>query len=297
MTYVKFSRIFYLSKMPYRRRRRRGGMSRREREQLAFRTGRRAPSGKGKPFKPTSKTYTCVTAEQIKTSATTAGDTACFDLTNYNQPAQLVSSTTFTGGDTERHPSGHTDAIDATGVAAYNSVLVLSAHYKFDVRFIGTSATDKDFIFAYKFGNQSSAAMVLTAGATTVKLWNDMRQTRGWVWKQFSATESGGSSYPSQATVRVNVPNVPKLVLAMNANTQDEIGIENLKHTIDDLAATDTAAVRSFLHIAVFTIDGTALSVTPNPDISIDVTVYKKVRLYMPINTTEMIDEIDLGTG
>lgn len=277
--------------MPYRRRRKghRRKASKRDRYLMKFRTGNIAPAG-GRPFTPNSKGYNCVTADQIAVSATTAGDTGCYDLTAYNQPANLITTTSFTGGSTERHPSGHS-TVRAQG---YDTARVNSGYYKFDVRFIGTSAVDKDFIFAYKFSQSSTVAAVFTAGAATIEVWNDMRATKGWVWKRFSGTESGGSVHPSQGTVNVRIKSVPKLVFALNKTDTAALTVHNLQTTIDDLDVTDTADVRAFLHIAVFTIDGTAFGVR---DVVIDVTVYKNVTVFRAEAGPEMIDEGDEGTG
>lgn len=273
--------------MPYRRRRRK---RKRVDRQMQFRLGNINPAG-GRPIIPNTKTYTSVCGGQYACSGTTAGDTGALDLTNYNQPVQLIT-TSFTGGDTERHGTGHVQ-LTADG---FDRAVVLSAYYRFDIRFVGTSAVDKDFVFAYKFNVSSSAAAVFTAGTTTVEVWNDMRATRGWVWKRFSGTESGGSIYPSQGTVIVKIKSVPKLVLNMNRLDQDtDVTYPgDVMQRIDDLAATDTTSLRGFLHFCVFTIDGTVLTAA---DIVIDITSYKKTKVSRALTQAGMIDEGDLGTG
>ncbi len=278
--------------MPYRRRRRRRRKSKKS-KQFRFRMGQFGPSG-GKPLVPNSKIYKCVTASQIAVSATTAGDTGCYSIGNYNQPLEFHTTTSFTGGDLHRHPSGHEQAI-AQGFA---TARVMKTLYRFDVRFIGTSAADKDFVFAYKFGTDTTAAATIGSTTTTVELWNDMRQTRGWVWKRFSGTESGGSEYPSAGTVIVKVPHVSKLILAMHKNLStggSDITIMDTVTPINDVADETAEATRSvFLHILVMTVDGQALVAK---DIVIDVTCYQTVKLMRPVNNAQMIDEGDEGAG
>ncbi len=257
-------------------------------EQLKFRTGQKSASG-GVPFNQRTKIIDTTCAGQLGNSITTAGDTCAFLCTNWSNPCDPFANTTFdVRGTVGNHPSGHLEAV----AGGYDLSRVISAMYKFDIRWTGTDNAAKDFIFAYKFGIGSAAAIVLTAGDPAgVDNWKDMRQSRGWAYTQFSATNRGGSVYPSQATVRVKIPDMWRLTEKLFMNDASQVNIEETRGVIDDSGANNPV-IGPFLHIVVMTIDGTALEVSP-PDIIIDLTCYQRVHLSRNISTVEMIDEAD----
>lgn len=270
--------------MPYRRTRRTNYRSR----QLRFRIGNIGAGG-GRPINENTRTIKTVTASQFAVSATTAGDTGIFELTQFGTPASMPATTTFAErGTAANHPSEHPLMVTAT----WKTARVLSVMYRFDIRFVGTNSASKDFVFAYKFGTESTAAIVLTAGTPTIDNWKDMRQSRGWVWKRFSAINAGGSMYPSQGRVEVKVPSVMDLTKKMFEHVQLDLPWEDeLEMTVSD--AGNTSTVRPFLHIVIMTIDGTAFAAG---DVVFDTTVFQKVKLSRGVLTADMIDEADQVT-
>ncbi len=256
--------------------------------QLNFRAGNKSAGG-GTPFLKRTKVIDTVCAGQLTNSVTTAGDTCSFHVTNWSNPCDPVGNTTFdVRGTVGNHPSGHVEAVNN----GFNFSRVISSMYKFDVRFTGANNPLKDFVFAYKFGVSAVAAIVLTAGDPAgVDNWKDMRQSRGWVYQQFSGVNSGGSVWPSQGTIKVKVPDVWALTKKLFTNDGSQVNIEETRATIDD-SGTNVSVISPHLHIVVMSIDGTALLTGP-PDITIDVTIYQKVHLSRTIETEEMIDEAD----
>ncbi len=253
--------------------------------QLRFRTGQIGAAG-GPGLHQHTKVMKTATAAQYGVSLTTAGDTGTFDISQLGIPANLVSTTTFTTlGTGNNHPSEH-EAIVAAG---YTSGRVLASMYRFDVRFVGANSALKDFIFAYKFGTSSTAALTMTAGTVGIDNWKDMRQSRAWVWKRFSAINSGGSIYPSQGRIEIRIPSVIQLARKLFENTVLTAPLEDMmEQTVSD--ASTNALIRPFLHIVVMTIDGVAFAAL---DVIMDVTVYQTIRLYRDNAATNMIDEAD----
>ncbi len=266
--------------------RRRHHKSKGKGKQLAFRIGNIAAGG-GKPFVMNSRTVNCVCAGQLRVSVTSAGDTAAFSLTSYSQPADPVATTTFSiAGTANNHPSEHVTAI----LLGYDRTRVVSALYRFDVRFVGVNSASKDFVFAYKFGMDSAAALLLTAGDVTVDGWKDMRQSKAWVWKRFSAINAGGSMYPSQGRVEVRIPSIYRLGEALSKSIRSTAtAIEDYTAVLDDSGA-NVAAIIPLLHIVVMTIDGTAFLAG---DVVVDVTVFQRVKFEKKTDTADMIDEAD----
>ncbi len=253
------------------------------RRQLRFRTGQINAAG-GRPIAEKSRVVKTVTAANFSVSATTAGDSGTFGLTQFGEPSDMQSSTSFTqNGTADNHPSEHPQM-----VLNWDTARVLSSMYRFDVRFVGTDAANKDFVFAYKFGSVATAPLVFTAGTVTIDNWKDLRQSRGWVWHRFSGTQSGGSVYPSQGRIEIKVPNVKRLVQGL---FDVEIEDSDLESVVTDAAAVTT--VRAYLHVVIFTIDGVAFSAG---DVVTDVTVYQRVLLKRAIAADEMIDEADQTT-
>lgn len=261
--------------------------------QIRFRTGMIGAAG-GPPLHTFTKRMKTVTADSYQISITTAGDTGVFDVANLGEPAELVATTSFTHrGTGSNHPSEH----PAIVLAGYQSGRVLSSFFRFDVRFIGGNSAAKDFVFAYKFSIVSTAAQVFTAGTVTIDNFKDMRQSRGWVWKRFSGVNSGGSIYPSQGRIEVKIPSVWKLTKALfESQVQTEEIEEGLEQVVAD--GGTVSLLRPFLHVSIFTIDGTAFEIDTVPaldvpDVVFDVTVFQNIVLYRAQNAANMIDEAD----
>ncbi len=254
------------------------------RRQLRFRAGNIGAAG-GRPINPNSRTIKTVCAAQFGVSVATAGDTMGFEIGQANTPCTPVTNVTFSErGTLLNHPSEWPEIV----AGGWKEARVLSSMYRFDVRFVGTDAAAKDFVFAYKFGISFAPPLVFTAGLVTIDNWKDMRQSRGWTWKRFSGTNSGGSVYPSQGRIEVKVPSSWKLHAVLH---DQEVEMDDLLQTVSDAASN--AVIRSALHICIFTIGGVALAAD---DILLDVTIFQKVKLTRSIQTTEMIDEADQVT-
>ncbi len=273
--------------MPRRSRRRR--MSRRDRKQLAFRTHLIGPAG-GKAFTQQTKTYRCSSAARWACSGVTAGDSASLGIGNYNQPLALSNNVTFTlvgTVGTGQHPSGHAQAMQL----GFDRALVLSSYYRLAISFVGTSAHAKDFVFCYKFSPSASVIDMTTftaGGAANPDHWADIRVSKGWVYKEMSGTESGGSVWPSQAVVNIRVPNVPLLTRRLQAFHTTAFDSKDMSSTIGDTTAIPVEL--SHLIIAVFTKDGTAFTAG---DIVIDATCYQRVKLTRQLLAAELVDEVD----
>ncbi len=250
--------------------------------QYAFRTGRVNAAG-GRPINPFRRSIRTVNAGNLLVSGTTAGDTCSFGLTQVNKPATPESNTTFgIGGTANSHTSEHNEIV----AGGWDDGQVMSSMYRFDIRFKGSDAASKDFIFAYKFGASQAAALILTAGTVTIDNWKDMRQSRGWAWKRFSGTNSGGSVYPSQGRIEVKIRDVLKLARGLFT---DEIEQSDMLCQIIETDVNST--VVPHLHITVFAIDGTAFTAG---DIAIDVTIFQRVVLRRQMGSVEMIEEADI---
>lgn len=253
--------------------------------QIAFRTGN-VSAGGGRPIVQFNRHIHTVVAGQLLVSATTAGDTGAFNICNWSNAADLSQSTSFSSGGTgSNHPSEH-EAVIALG---YDRSRVLSALYRFDVRFKGTGTATKDFIFAYKFSTVNTTVFTMTAGTVTIDNFKDIRQSPGWVWQRFSAINSGGSIYPSQGRVEVRIPSIfqlgERLSSGIDVTATDE---DNYSATISD--GNNDPNKNIFLHIVCMTIDGVAWSAG---DVAIDVTIYQKVKISRSQDQIEMVEEAD----
>lgn len=273
--------------MPYKRKRtykRKGRRS--DAYLLKFRTGQYAPGGRmAKTFQPRSRVYDCVTAARYSVSSTTAGDEASLVLGNFNAPCELNTNTSYGGGDRGLHPSGHEELLQL----GYDTAEVLSSYYRFVVQFVAADDIQnikKDFVFAYKFSPVGGNSLAWTT-ALTPNAWQDMRMSRGWVYKSMSATQSGGSIFPSQAVINVEVPDMYQLVSKLHSNEVTARTRENFKTTISTGVAT-LPTLNGFLHIVTFVKSGTAFVAG---DVVIDVTCYMKVRCTKEISAATMIDD------
>lgn len=259
--------------MPYRRRRRRrrsryGGRGNRR---LQFRLGNINAAG-GRPVTPHSRTLNSVTCSSLVCTAVTCGDNMVFNIMDWSAPASPDGGTFTEVGTGNNHPSGHVDVV-ADG---FDRVKVLNALYRLNFRFKGDDNEAQDWIVAYRFSNTSANILTHTAGTVGIDNWKDVRQSRGWVYKRFSATHSGGSIHPSSGVVSIRVANVGRLAYKMEATTSGTDFTRNdYTHNVAD--AAQSADINCFLHIEVFTIDGVALSAG---DIHVDVDVFMKVKLW-----------------
>ncbi len=259
--------------------------------QMRFRIGQ-INAGGGRPINEASRTIKTVTAAQFGVSGTPAcGNTMAFSLTQIGTPADPEVSSFTIRGTAANHPSEWVEVV----AAKFKVGRVLSSMYRFNVRFVGTDSALKDFVFAYKFGSESTAAIAtaeMALGTKTIDSWKDMRQSRGWVWKRFSAINAGGSMYPSQGVVEIKIPDVLNLAKRMfETSTITEPLLEDLEMDIAD--AADSSVIQPRLHVVVMTIDGVALT---SQDIVMDLTVYQTIRISRHVLTADMIDEADQVT-
>ncbi len=265
--------------MPYgrryrRRRRQPKRRGRRRNKQMAFRTGQINAAG-GRPVTPHSRTVRTVAAGHLLCTGTTAGDECSFNIVDWSAPADPDVTTFSIGGTAANRPSGHAEIL-ADG---YDRVKVLSSLYRFNVRFKGSEAAAKDFVFAYKFSDDGTAILTHTAGTVAIDNFKDLRQSRGWVWKRMSATHSGGSVHPSAHQYQVRIRNVGRLAWKMNPTTG---GTDFTKHDLTHGLSTgaNSADIDCFLHVLVMTVDGVALVAG---DIQIDVDVFQKIRVWKAV--------------
>ncbi len=258
------------------------------RRQLRFRAGNINAAG-GQPINAMSRIIKTITAGAFGVTVTTAGNTGIFDIAQMGTPADMPTTTFTVLGTAANHPSEHPEML----TSGFETARVLSSLYRFHVRFRGTNAAIKDYIFAYKFGPVSTsagpAAGVFTAGDVTIDYWKDMRQSRGWVWHRFSGTNTGGSSYASQGLVEIRVPSVLRLANELFEDVELTAPMtELLEMNITD--AANTSGIRPFLHIAIFTVEGEAFAAL---DVWTEVEVFQTLKISRSISNALMIDEAD----
>lgn len=267
--------------MPRRRK------SRKRSRQFAFRTGKISASG-GKPIIASTRGFTTVCAGSL-TTMVNRGSLCAFELTGFDAPCDPVGgvsgNNTFNiKGSDENHPNGHEELV-ADG---YQAVQVYSKFFRFDIRFRGSDLSAQDFVFAYKFNAEATIPMDFSTELRAIDNWKDLRQSRGWVWKQMSATHSGGSIHPSAARVEVKVPNVRKLTKALQTATLTSVtSAEEYKVVLND-AGVNNSTKRAFLWIACFTIDGIPFG---EEAVQIDTTIYMKCRAFRDFGKGQMIEE------
>lgn len=273
--------------MPRRRKLRK----RRRNKQFRFRTGQIGAAG-GRPITPKSRNFKVVCAASLGNEGVgKAGGHAVFDLTVFDAPCDPVNKTLVLLGSSFNHPVGHADLISD----GYTRVFLKNKMYRFDIRFRGSDSAAKDFVFAYKFGTSTGSSLAhYDSGLRTIDNWTDMRQSRGWIWKRFSSTSSGGSSYPSAARVDVRIPNIKQLVFGLTKPSTNDRTWETCSVLLDD-TSQNLSVHRAFLHIVVMSIDGVALA---DNDIQIDVTCFMEGMAYrFAADGTEMIEEAgQIGT-
>ncbi len=278
--------------MPYRRRKR----SRKDWEarQLRFRTGNIPSSGKGKPFTPNSKTFFARCSGTYMSGGTLAGDVAVMNCLDYNIPIALEGNETFAHAgptaDAHRHPTGHADSI----AQGYDTATIKSSMYRFTVSYKGTNSNTKDFAFCYKFTNDADVSdeIVFTAGDTTESHWNDIRMSRGWVVKQFSSSNSGGSIWPAAAVIDVKIPSAAKLAYGLNKSDVSQNENNPFRHAITDTSTATVFQVPCFLIIMVICTGGVAFTLG---DVNIDVDWFGKVMVERDIDDESMIKDLDTG--
>ncbi len=269
--------------------------------QLNFRIGNIAPSGRGKPFTPNTKTYNavCSTGYAPSTVSGSVGQALVLNCMDYNNPLRVtgtgtsIKTGTFTADVANQHPTGHEESI-ADG---FDEAQVLSSLYRFSIWWTGTQDAREDFIFAYKFANHDDIDDYDTGdaatGSNTGRLqWHHMRMTRGWVWKRFSATDAGGSIYPSAGVVEIKIPSTGKLAYGMTDAIQADLDadVNNLSVNILDTTVEQIPKVTLFLHAMIFSIGGNAMG---SLDWLMDVDWFGKVKVMRDIDKNDMIDEVD----
>lgn len=260
----------------------------------AFRLGNRAPSGRGKPFTPHTKTYNCVTSARIKDGlqANQMGFSNVYDLTAWNMPLLGINGENLIQIGQQRHPTGHR----AAEIDLFVEAEIKSSMYRFTIWFVGTAQTAReDFVFAYKFANQGSNAdySFTTAGGAGTIQWLDMRQSRGWIWKRMSATNAGGSIWPSAAIVEVKVPHMGNLVYGLNEGVKKVTGSSPLSVIINDGVANTVSELQGFLHVMCFNLNDIAWDTATN--VLIDVDHFAHVKLTRTQISTEMLEEAEVG--
>lgn len=277
----KFSFTYYL--MPRRRQNRK---RKREIRQLNYRAGKWNAAG-GVKISPNSRTIKTITCTQFGVVATTAGDTMAFNIVDWSAPATPESGGTFLNrGDAANlnpKPHNHVEVL-ADG---YDTARVISALYRFHVRYIATDSGAKDFIFAYRFSTtkDSGYSSVFTAGNVTIDFWKELRQSYGWVYHRMSSTHAGGSEYPSTKTIDVRIPSIIALTRKLH-NVTTEIGTNEMSHAIT--IAVDSAEVDLFLHVMIMGIDGTGFVAN---DVIMDLDVYQHVKVRKLLAQAELIKE------
>lgn len=130
-----------------------------------------------------------------------------------------------------------------------------------------------------------------------VQFWRTVRNNPGWRYEIFSATQSGGSPYPSAGTINIPVPDVYRLgkllnrgwVSTINPNIR-QIGQElyDYEHDLSVSPHTgDYAAANIYLLVYAFKVRGNSHA---NNDVIIEVTVAQKVKVFR--DTTLTLDDI-----
>ncbi len=282
--------------MPRRKRRsKKRSYKRKDKNLLKFRTGNVAPAGRGKPFIPTTKTYNARCVTSIVNSSTTSGDIGQFRVGEYNLPLTFQANETFTFEGTvvessAKHPTGHAEAI----AQGYDVAEVLSCLYRFTIRFQGTDAAAKDYVFAYKFTNDIAIVdeVAFTAGVLSVDQWHNMQMTRAWTWKRFSGVNSGGSIWPSSGVVEVRIPSCAKLSYAMNKELTTDTLIHPMRFPIVDSTTLGASELPCSLVFCIFTSNGIALAAA---DMIIEIDWFGKVRLARDIGDEAIIENLDHG--
>ncbi len=255
------------------RRRRPNRRVKRRRRQMRFRAGQINAAG-GKPATPHSRTLRTVTAGHLLLPGVTCGADASFNINDWSAPADPDTTTMTIGGTAANVPSGHAEILSD----GFDLVKVLSAMYRFNIRFKGDDNQAQDWIFGYRFTSGPSAIFTHTAGTVGIDNFKDLRQSRGWVWHRMSATHSGGSAHPSTKQINIRIPDVYKLAKKFIAPSIFGEVSKDFTHVIT--TGVDSTAVDVFLLITVMTIDGVALSAG---DIQMDVDVFQKVKVWKNI--------------
>ncbi len=278
--------------------------------QTLFRTGGVAAAGKGRPFNPKTKSFNSVVTGGFVPNINTSlsGQVWVWCPNTYNFPLEDLATThgagsTPTSGtsnitldDTYVHPTGHEECI----AMLYTEAEVTSAYYRMSFSWRGTENPQEDCIFAYKFSNEAVVSDYDFTIANTVARhqWHHMRMTKGWVWKRFSATQAGGSIYPSAGVIEIRIPKVRELAYGLHKHTFEASG-EALQgsmytHTIADGTTVHLPEFPIYLHCMVFTQAGT--HATQVEDWVIDVDLFQNVKTSRN-NTGNaiMIDEPDAG--
>lgn len=277
-------KLFFMARS--RRFRRRKKLRAKRRKQrvnrlISYRAGQ-IGYGYGKPFLPFTVTTIQKTTGFFKSTGTTAGDYANFDITNCNDAAGTGGS--MATNTSNRHNPSHDNAI----TAGFNRVRPISATYRFDISFNGTDAATKDFIVAWCF-SQDAYTFTYTAGNTTESQWMNIRNSPTWRWKRFSGTQSGGSVYPSTAPVVVHVPAILKHVKKFQKNiTTEALNANSITSSLTDSTATSTYPL--YLNLHFFTVTGDALAAE---DIHIDFTCTQKIKYLRAMQAADIVETPD----
>lgn len=276
--------------------------------QLKFRTGKINASGKGKPFIPRTKTYNSVCCGHMHFAAVhdygsgaqeARSAVRSFNLTDYNTPIGSIVGITpgppcvMADKTLKQHPTGHEDAL----AQGYDEAQILSSLFRFTISFQGGNDSTQDYVFCHKFTQYGTTADIENVDTTTsiTDQWADIRMSKGWVWKRFSATNAGGSIWPCAGVIDVRIPSIGKLVMGLNegyfTNTADKA--ENFFAVkIDDDTTITKSYFTGYLTVLIFSTSGASMA---GSDVQIEINRYDKVKLWRQDIDAEMIDEVDIA--
>ncbi len=257
------------------------GLSRQEK----FRLGMFGPTGQNtnQTFILAEKTIRTIAVNILNNNAATEGFNAIFDLTNWDAAAEpLVFDGVASAGAPVRHPTEHIEAV----AAGFTRSLVLSSQYVFDITFRAANTSTKDYVVCYAFSRTNTPIPDFTATSQTTAqtAWMNIQGTRAWVWRRFSGTADGGKGMNSGGTIKINIPDVPKLTMAANTNQADDISWQDCTCQLDDTSA-NRSTITYQLHFVILTTNGVAFAAN---DINIGVRVYQTIRVYRETNSAEM---------
>ena len=159
------------------------------------------------------------------------------------------------------------------------------------VRWMGANRTEDEWVFAYKFDSISQSTVpAFPVTVATTETFLDMQASTGWVWERFTAdTLNTTTPLKSGRIININVPDVPKLVVKLNANTVAQFTMDDLQGTIED--GTGAPTIGGFLHFCCFLLDKDGdPEILVASDIVLDVRCTQTVKTWKAQGSDEMID-------
>ncbi len=263
--------------MPRRARRRRKSIKRRSKRRAKrgnnmFRNGKR-------PLLPGSFVKTFLTTGKLSAGFTSGQSVnrASFEPSNFNDP--MGDGGTFTGAAAQSHHDRHPVYHDKLILLEYKRAQVLSAAYVLNVR-ATTDAAGSDFVIAWIFNHDKTVALPTQSAGETVDFFNNIRLTPGWRYKRFSGNQSGGSPYPTQGRIIIQIPSVYGMFKRLHKRDQG-FGAHTalspivLQNQVLDQAASGVGKAGPFLNIYLFHQDGRDIVAD---SVMIDLTVYQTTK-------------------